>query len=62
MTTEEIQHMCQTGPGNIKINSKDPIWIQAFDEYNKGTNSNYNLSCKPCYFTVFNWHLNKSKL
>lgn len=39
---------------------KDPLWLQAFREYNEANPDNkLGLGCSPCYSKVLMWHKRK---
>lgn len=53
MEITEIEHMRETGPGSLIANMKDPIWQKAFEEYNKVHEKKLQVTCRPCYLTVY---------
>lgn len=45
-------------------NRKDPIWIQAFKEYNddEANTQKLGMRCRPCYIKVIQFHIQKQKV
>lgn len=41
----------------LNMRARDPLWLQAFEEYNKANPDNqYHMGCSPCFAKVLFWH------
>lgn len=40
-------------------NFKHPIWVMAFKIYNELTDSNLPLNCRPCFYKVYRFHIDR---
>lgn len=54
----EIAHLKKTII-NLRGVQKDPIWVDAFDQYNQENDKKLHMNCRRCYYTVLMYFFNK---
>ena len=56
---KEIAHLKNTVM-NLRQTVKDPIWIDAFSQYNQeNIGKKLTMNCRKCYYTVMMYFMNK---
>lgn len=59
-TMIDIEHLKKTV--GSRMNNHDKMWKEAFRQYNEANEKKLGMGCRPCFFKVLQFHIQKEKV